>query len=93
MSTAVNDTHEVVQELLTGIIGEDFIEEYDLGLESTLTGDLEMESIEIVEFAEKVKAKYGNNANMSEWIAKLSLDQLIALSIGDVVEFIDNANS
>jgi len=93
MTTATaTSSYEIVKELLAQVIGAEFIGEYDLSPESTLTGDLEMESIEIVELAEKVKSKY-SGINMSEWIARLSLEQLIALTIGDVVEFIDDANS
>lgn len=92
MNQAVN-SYDTVKEFLASVIGEEFIGEYDLSLDSTLTGDLEMESIELVELSEKVKSKYGSNANMSEWVSKLSLDQLISLTIGDVVRFIDDANS
>ena len=92
MSNTKN-SHEIVKEFLADVIGEEFIEEYDLGLDSTLTGDLEMESIEIVELAEKIKTNYQGSVDMAEWIAKLSLEQLIALTIGDVVRFIDNANN
>jgi len=93
MTTATaTSSYDIVKELLAEVIGEDFIGEYDLSPESTLTGDLEMESIEVVELAEKVKSKY-SNINMSEWIAKLNLEQLLALNIGDIVGFIDDANS
>lgn len=80
-----------VKEMLTDIIGEEFIEEYTVELESTLTGDLEMESIEIVELAEKVKLKYGSSSDMSEWMAKLSLEQLVSLKIIDIVKYIEDA--
>lgn len=89
----MTNTYETVKELLTEVIGAEFIEEYSLEPDSTLTGDLEMESIEIVELTEKIKNKFSDAGNMPEWIAKLSLEQLIALTIGDIVEFIDNAHS
>lgn len=89
--TKRENIYEGVKGFLTEVIGEEFIEEYDLGEASTLTGDLEMESIEIVELAEKVKSAFGQAAEMSEWMARLSLEQLIKLTIGDIVEFVDNA--
>lgn len=78
-----------INEFLTEIIGEEFIQEYDVTLESTLTGDLEMESIEIVELSEKIKNFYGESANLNEWMSKLSLEQLINLSINNIVTYLE----
>ncbi|MBN2485679.1 MAG: acyl carrier protein [Bacteroidales bacterium] len=78
-----------VKELITEVIGAEFIEEYTVEMESTLTGDLEMESIEIVELSEKIKKHYGGAVSFSEWMAKLSLEQLINLSIKDIVTYIE----
>ncbi|MFT7560929.1 MAG: acyl carrier protein [Flavobacteriales bacterium] len=89
----INETLEVVHGFLGEVIGEEFIDEYEIELESTLTGDLEMESIEIVELAQKVKAKYGETGDMSVWMAKLSLEQLVKLTVGDIVKFISDAQA
>jgi acyl carrier protein len=50
--------------------------------------DALMESIEIVEFAEKVKARYGDRVNMNAWLSGMELDQIIRLSLGDVAAHI-----
>lgn len=91
--TEVAETFDLVHDILTKVIGEEFIEEYDVDMSSTLTGDLEMESIEIVELVQAVKVKCGDQSDMSEWMAKLSLEQLVTLKISDVCKFIDDASS
>lgn len=79
---------EKIKELITEIIGKDFIEEYDINIESTLSGDLEMESIEVVELSEKIKKYYGNDIAINDWISKMGLERLIVLSIKDIVNYI-----
>lgn len=78
-----------VTEFLTQLIGEEFIAEYDVNMDSTLTGDLEMESIEIVELSEKIKAFYGEGIGVNDWMAKMNLEELVQLSIKDIVNFIE----
>jgi acyl carrier protein len=79
-----------IKELLAEVIGGTFIEEYDVNMDSTLTGDLEMESIEIVELSEKIKRFYGEQIGINDWMAKMSLEELVDLSIKDIVTFIDS---
>lgn len=89
--TTQENVNDVVMKLLSDVIGAEFFAEYEVSSDSTLTGDLEMESMEIVELAEKIKVYYQNKVDMSEWMAKLSLEKLVALKVGDVTEFVENA--
>ena len=79
-----------IKGLLGEVIGEDFIQEYDLTMDTILTNDLEMESIEIVELSEKIKKVYGKQIGFSDWMAKMTLEELVSLSIGDIVNFIES---
>jgi acyl carrier protein len=78
-----------IKELITEVIGQDFIEEYDLNMESTLTGDLEMESIEIVQLSIKIIGFYGKQINLEDWMTKMTLEELVNLSIKDIVNFLE----
>lgn len=94
--TKTEKREEIYQNLLSyvaEIIGEDVVEELDVSEASVFTKDLEMDSIEIVSFAEKVKAKYGDTVDFVGWLSGMSIDELIALSIGDIVNFIANADN
>jgi len=83
--------YQAINDFLSEVIGEEFIDEYEIEMASTLTGDLEMESIEIVELSEKIRTKYGAEVDMPSWLAELSLEQLVKLTVGDVTKFLQNA--
>ena len=84
---------EELKQFISDIIGADIVEELDVNRESNFTRDLEMDSIEIVAFAEKVKVKYGQGLDFAGWLSAMSLEQLIDLKIGDIVDFIVDADS
>lgn len=70
------------------IIGEDVAGFIEIGQSSRFVQDLEMDSIQIVVFAEKVKKEYDLSTEFVGWIAKKSMKKIINMTIGDVVEFI-----
>ncbi|MDR1402201.1 MAG: acyl carrier protein [Tannerellaceae bacterium] len=74
------------------IIGDDVIEQIGISQESIFTKNLEMDSIEIVAFAEKVKQKYGREIDFISWISGMEFQKLYNLSIGQVVDYIVNSN-
>lgn len=86
----VDLTSDLIQ-MLSEVIGADVVEELDVNMDSSFTKDLEMDSIEIVAFAEKVKAKYGDDIDFVSWLSGMDLDQVIALKFGDVINFIADA--
>jgi acyl carrier protein len=71
------------------VVGESWAQEVDIGLETSFSDDLELESIEFVALAEKVQAHYGAHVDFVGWLSELDLDAIIALRVGDVVEFIE----
>lgn len=71
------------------IIGADIISESEIELENTLSNSLEMDSIEIVAFFEKIKTKYGSKINIQTWLSQKDLQEIINLKIADVVNYID----
>ena len=70
------------------IIGEGVAEELSITSHSVFTRDLEMDSIEIVAFAEKVRKRYGDKVDFAGWLSKKGILKLLSLSLGDIVEFI-----
>ncbi len=87
-----NELFEELKQFISDIIGADIVEELDITPQSSFTKDLEMDSIEIVAFAEKVKAKYGN-IDFAGWLSGMDLDQLVSLDLSNIIDFIVNANS
>lgn len=84
--------HEELFTLLKGfiteVIGEEFVEEMDIKPESSFTKDLEMDSIEIVSFSEKIKTHFGDQIDFTGWLSSMDLDQLIQLDLRMIINFI-----
>jgi len=68
--------HEQLLQFVTEIIGSDVVEELNITKESIFTKDLEMDSIEIVAFAEKVRVQYGTGVDFTSWISNMELEAL-----------------
>lgn len=83
-----DEVYGVLRQTLIGLVGEDYVEEMEVGPESRFEADLELESMEIAELAEQLMARYGAEVDFVAWFADMELDQLVELSIGDVVRFI-----
>lgn len=79
----------VLTTFITEVIGEEFVEDMDITRESSFTRDLEMDSIEIVSFSEKVKAHFGENIDFTGWLSGMDLDQLINLKLDDIIKHIE----
>jgi acyl carrier protein len=79
----------VLKVFITEVIGEEFVEDMDITRESSFTRDLEMDSIEIVSFSEKVKAHFGENIDFTGWLSGMDLDQLINLKLDDIIKHIE----
>jgi acyl carrier protein len=77
-----------VTELIGEIIGEDYMADIEVTMESTITEDLELESIEFVALAEKLRDRYGESVDFVDWVAGMELEQIILLTVGQLVGFI-----
>jgi len=92
MNNTLKMNHEELFILLKGfiteVIGEEFVEEMDITPESSFTKDLEMDSIEIVSFSEKIKAHFGDQIDFTGWLSSMDLDQLINLDLRMIINYI-----
>jgi len=75
------------------VIGEDWILEETIDTDTSFADDLEMESIEFVALAEELQTIYGDELDFVSWLSRKDLDQIINLTVGDVVEFISECLS
>jgi len=77
-----------VADLVVEVVGED----YELGIEVTMdtsfADDLELESIEFVRLGEKLQDRYGDRVDFVGWFAELDVDEIIGLTVGELVTFI-----
>ncbi|WP_342083725.1 acyl carrier protein [Dyadobacter sp. OTU695] len=79
---------ETLNQFISEVIGEEFVEEMDISPASSFTKDLEMDSIEIVAFSEKVKNHFGSNIDFTGWLSNMDLDEIIQLKLENIVNYI-----
>jgi len=79
---------ETLNQFITEVIGEEFVEEMDITPASSFTKDLEMDSIEIVAFSEKVKNHFGSNIDFTGWLSNMDLDEIIQLKLENIISYI-----
>jgi acyl carrier protein len=83
-----------VERLLVEIAGDELlVVSGPIAMTTSFNGDLELESIEFVALAEKLQQHYGASVDFVGWISKKELDQIIALTVGELVEFIESCRS
>jgi acyl carrier protein len=73
---------------ITQVLGEDYVAHLDIDLDTSFNDDLEVESIEFVALSEVLREHYGEQVDFVAWIADMDVDEIIALTVGELVEFI-----
>jgi acyl carrier protein len=81
---------KTVEKLIVEIAGDEIVTLSPITLETSFNADLELESIEFVALAEKLQAHYGADIDLVGWISGKELDQIIALTVGQLVEYIES---
>jgi acyl carrier protein len=77
-----------ITEMITEVIGVDELVGLEIGLDTSFQEDLEVESIEFVVLSERLMARYGDEVDFVGWMAGMELDEIIALTVGDLVAFV-----
>jgi acyl carrier protein len=80
-----------LERMITDIIGEEAAEFIEISEQSTFVTDLEMDSIQIVQLAEQINELYGRRVDFLSLLSDKSLDELLKLTVGDIVEFIETS--
>ena len=82
------DILRTVERLVLEIAGDELLLSGPITMQTSFNADLELESIEFVALAEKLQQHYGGHVDFVGWISTKELDQIIALTVGELVEFI-----
>ncbi len=75
-------------QIVEEILGDELEDDLVVGMQTSFSHDLELESIELVALAEGVQRRYGADIDFVAWLSELQLDQIIELTVGDVVGFV-----
>ena len=93
--TVIDTIAPAEPEVLTAIAGmlsailEDYgIDDLEIGMSTTFNEDLELESIDLVALAGQLQERWGEQVNFAEFIAGMDLDQIIGLTVGQLVRYV-----
>lgn len=80
---------EEVGGMLHAVLGE-YGDVVDAGItmDTRFHDDLDLESIDLVTLGGHLQARYGEAVNFAEYLAGLGLEEIIALTVGQLVEHI-----
>ncbi|GAA3303733.1 MULTISPECIES: hypothetical protein [Dactylosporangium] len=83
-------TQQAVAELLREVTGEDAAWLAGLGPATRLDGDLFLDSLEVAALGERLAAVYGSTVDLAGYVAGLSFESLLALTLTDVASYVDS---
>jgi acyl carrier protein len=64
------------------------LEEAEITMDTAFHGDLELESIDLVGLAGQLREHYGDRVNFASFIAERDLEEIITLTIGELVRHV-----
>jgi acyl carrier protein len=74
--------------LLLAVTGEDESWARAVSPASRLEGDLRLESVELTALGVLLRQTYGDRVDLPEFIAGLDIDQILALTVGDLADYV-----
>ena len=82
------ETMTTVAAFIREVIGEEWADDIDIEPVTSFQNDLELESIEFVALSEKLLGHYGERVDFVGWLSQKDINEIIALTVGDLVGFI-----
>ena len=77
-----------IRRQLGAVIGDPELLHTDITMDTTFGGDLELESIEFVALAERLRTEFGERVNFVAFLATKQVDDMVSLTVGDVVRYV-----
>jgi acyl carrier protein len=77
-----------LERILVEVIGDDLLLDGPLEMATSFDEDLQLESIEFVALSEKLLETYGEQVDFVSWLAEMELDEIVALTVGELVRYV-----
>jgi acyl carrier protein len=77
-----------IADLLREVTGEDAAWQAGIRPDSRLDSDLRLESVEVAALDVALRRRYGDAVDLGGFVAGLSIDQLIGLTVADVANYV-----
>lgn len=85
----MSDVLVQLKQIITEVVGPDFLLDIEITRETTFSDDLGLESIEFVALADKLRAEYGGQVDLVGFLAEMDIDEIMAMSVGRLVDHIE----
>ncbi|WP_410566378.1 acyl carrier protein [Amycolatopsis sp. cmx-4-61] len=89
-TTAANEATVLAQlgDMLRELLEEYGLDDAEITMDTTFHDDLELESVDLVALSGQLREHYGDRVNFATFIAERDLDEIIALTVGELVRYI-----
>ncbi|MFG1647564.1 acyl carrier protein [Amycolatopsis sp. NPDC049252] len=77
-----------LSEMLRELLEEYGLDDAEITMATTFHDDLELESVDLVALSGQLREHYGDRVNFATFIAERDLDEIIALTVGELVRYI-----
>ena len=74
--------------MLRVLLDEYGLDDVEITMDTKFHEDLELESIDLVSLSADLKERYGNQVNFAEFIAAFDLEEIIAMTVGQLVDHV-----
>lgn len=74
--------------MLRVLLEEYGLDDAEIGRDTKFHDDLELESIDLVALSGQLRDHYGEKVNFAEFVAERELDEIIALTVGELVDHV-----
>jgi len=89
--TASESVLALVIEKIRSTINEDWVHVIEIDSATRFNDDLEIESIEFIKIANAIQQHYGARLDVAGWLSGKGIHELIALSVGDLSNYVSAA--
>jgi len=76
---------------LAAAIGDESLLGADIGATTRLEGDLWLDSLDLAALGAVLRDRYGTAVDLVGYVARLDIDEIIGLSVGDVARYVDRS--
>jgi acyl carrier protein len=73
---------------LGAVIGDPDLLHTPITMDTTFGADLELESIEFVALADRLRTEFGDRVNFVAFLSDKNVDDMVSLTVGDVVRYV-----
>jgi acyl carrier protein len=77
-----------ISAILRTLLEEYGLDDSEITLETSFHDDLELESIDLVTLSAQLREHYGERVNFAAFIADRGLEEIITLTVGDLVGYV-----